>query len=166
MVKSGEIYINKSESSSPPPPTEKAREIKKLEKLVSGTQKLIYEVKSVWPFQLFPDRLIIDESKVTVVRRGLFYKRVIPITFDKLGTVKVNRSFLFASLEFDAKLFTHGPSAVTHLYPKEANMAKKYIIGLMQAVQAGIDLSKLSVEEVREKIEQIGSVEDETAYLF
>ena len=146
--------------------TQKQKELKKLDKLAKETNKVIYEISSVWPFQLFPDRLIIDESKITVVRRGLFFKRVLPITFDKIGTIKVNRSFMFASMEFDANLFTHAPSPLTHLYPKEANKAKKYIIGLMQAVNSGVDLSKLSIDEVREKLEKIGNIEDETAYLF
>lgn len=164
MAQNGTIYIQNQEKPASDGEKQKVRD--KLNRLVKGTQRVIYEVKATFPFQLFPDRLIIDENKVTIVRKNLFFKRVFPITYDNLVTVKVNRNIIFASIEFEVVRFAEPPTTMTYLKPAEADKAKRYITGLLEATKEGIDLTKLDINEVRRKLEQIGSPEDEATRLF
>ncbi len=142
------------------------KEVDKLGKLIDKTNSVIYETSSVFPFQLFPDRIIIDENKVTIVRKDLFFKRVFPIMYEDIITVRVNRSFLFASMEFEVKRISKKPRPIEYLKPKDATMAKKYIMGLVEAKKANIDLSKLTTQQIKEKLEEIGKARDEAETLF
>jgi hypothetical protein len=159
------IYINRNHAAKTPVPEAK-EEVKKLNKLVIETNRVIYELTQVFPFRLFPDKIIIDENKLTIIRRGLFYKRVTPIPYDRLVTVRVNRSFYFATIDFEVFRFAEDPPPINYLSPKEANAAKSYIMALIQVTQQGIDLSKVPIEETKTKLLQIGSPENEAAHLF
>ena len=142
------------------------KEFDELGKLIDKTNTAIYEISSVFPFRLFPDKIIIDGNKVTVVRKSLFFKRVFPIMYEDLITVKLNRSFLFAAIEFEIKRISKKPRPISYLRPKEATLAKKYIMGLVEAKSAKIDLSKLSTQQIREKLEEIGKADEEVETLF
>lgn len=143
-------------------------ESKKLSDLASETNDVIYEVKSVFPFQLFPDKLVIDTNKITIVRKELFFKRIIPIAYEDLITVMVNRSILFASIDFDVKRLdrSHSPRPINFLWPRKATLAKKYITGILTAKKAGVDFSKLTATQIRKRLKEIGSGSEEAETLF
>lgn len=165
MADKGTIYLN-----SPPSQLRQSSNVVKdnikLDKLVREKNIVIYELSSAFPFQLFPDKIIIDENKVSIVRKELFFKRIFPIMIDDILTVKINRSILFASLEFDIKRYEENPSPTTYLWPKEASLAKRYIFGLVQAKRENIDLSALSTKQLKRKLLEIGRASDEADTLF
>lgn len=146
--------------------TEEKEEIDKLEDLVRGSGEVIYEISSAFPFQLFPDKIIIDKNKVNIVRKDLFFKRVFPIFHKDIMTVKVNRGILFATMEFEIKGYETNPGPVTFLWPYEATRAKQYILGLMDAKKEKVDLTKVSAEKVKKKFREIGEAKDDTETLF
>ncbi len=170
MTSSGTVYIDqppkKSTKFKKQADPETKRELNKLDKLVSGSNRIIFELKSTFPFQLFPDKLIIDENKITIIRRNLFYKREFPISYDNLSTVKVNRNMLFASMEFEVIRFEEPPANLNYLPPQKAAKAKRYISGILQAKKEGVDLSKLDLTQTRNKLEQIGSSKEEITKLW
>lgn len=141
-------------------------EIKKLDKLADEAGEVIYELSSVFPFQLFPDKLIIDKNKVTIVRKELFFKRTFPMLIRDIRTVKVTRGILFASIEFEIRGYETNPRPTNYLLPHEATKAKQYILGLMSASRERVDLSKVPTKEAKRKLKKIGSAEEETETLF
>jgi hypothetical protein len=164
MANGGLLYVNEEEkdkrtskdkSASAEPP--KKAVIKELDKLVKTAGRVIYQTQSIFPFQLFPDKIIIDENKITVIRQSFLIKREYPIGYDKLVTVKTNRVGGLSSLEFEVERFAQDPRPITHLKPNDADTAKKYIIGLMQVAESGIDLSALNLDEIKKRLEEIGS---------
>lgn len=168
VVNRGTVYV---ESETPRQSQEREvgeviREVDKLGKLIDKTNSIIYEISSFFPFQLFPDRVIIDENKVTIVRKELFFKRVYSIMFEDILTVRVNRGIIFAAIEFKVKRFGQNIRPITYLLPKEATLAKKYILGLIEAKNAKIDMSKLNVFQIKDKLEEIGQTGEEAENLF
>ena len=165
MATTGTVYINNHRNQKKQAGPDK-KELQKLDKLVTESNRIIYEVESAFPFQLFPDRLIIDENKITLIRKHLLFKRVYPIPYDNIATVRVNRTILFASLEFEVTRFTDPPSTLTHLNPSKAAKAKRYITGIMQAKKEDIDLTKLGLNDLRTRLEKIGGSANETIKLI
>jgi hypothetical protein len=145
---------------------EAIKESRKLDDLVQETSEVIYEIQSIFPFQLFPDRIIIDHNKITIIRKDLFFKRVFPIDYSDILTVKVDRSLVFASIVFEVKRLDQNPRPITFLSPREATIAKKYITGILTAKKAGVDLSKLGSIETKKRLKKIGTGEDEAETLF
>ncbi len=162
MADNGTVYIK-----TVPDPQSEANEVaEKLGELVSKTNNIIYEISSVFPFQLFPDRIIVDENKVTIARKDLFFKRVFPLMYEDILTVRVNRGLIFAAMEFEIKRARLNPRPITYLWPKEAANAKKYIMGIIEAKKQKIDVSKLTAGQIRETLEEIGQAEEEAENLF
>ncbi len=165
MTKKGTVYINE-----PPSEVKTRNEAKKeaheLEKIANKSSHVIYQVSSVFPFQLFPDRIIIDENKVTIIRKELFFKRLYSIMYEDLITVRVNRGIIFAALEFEVKRIEVHLRPVTYLNPSKATEAKRYIMGLIEAKKAGLDLSQLNERAIRLKLLEIGNTQEEVDSLF
>ena len=168
MARKGTVYIENSipKEAEQREVGEVIKEVDKLNKIVTESNHIIYELSSVFPFQLFPDKVIIDENKITIARKELFFKRVYSIMYDDILTVRVNRGILFAAIEFKVKRFGKNIRPITYLSPKDAAMAKKYIVALVEAKKAKIDMSKLSVDQIREKLEEIGQGDEEVENLF
>lgn len=138
----------------------------KLNTLAKETEAVIYDIASVFPFQLFPDKLIIDKNKVSIIRKSLFFKRIFPILYEDIRTVKINRSILFCAIEFEIRGYEQNPGAVTHLWPKEASKAEKYILGMTKANRAEVDMTKLPVNKIRGVIKKIGETQEDVERLF
>jgi hypothetical protein len=143
-----------------------AQEIEKLKTLAEETDTVLYQISSVFPFQIIPDKIIIDKNKVTVVRKWLFNKHIFPMLYENITTVKVNRGLMFASIEFELLGFEENPGAITFLWPEKAGKAEHYILGMIKAKREQIDLSKLRPGQINKHIEKIGSSEEEAKHLF
>ena len=145
---------------------EAKKETAKLEKLADRAGSVIYELSSVFPFQLFPDKIIIDENKITIVRKEIFFKRIIPIMHRDILSIKVNRGILFAAMEFEVRRFHPNPRPISYLRPAEAAQAQKYIMGLVEARRAKVDLTKVPIHKEREQLEEAGMGQDDSETLF
>lgn len=162
MKKSGTILVNPPKKFEP-----KTKETEKLDELVKESSEILYEVSAVFPFQLFPDKVIINTTKVTVVHKGLFFKHIFPILIRDLNTVKVSRGILFASLSFEIKSFEENPEPVSFLWPDQAGKAESIILGLLSAVRAeGVDVSKVPLKKVKKSAEKIGASTEKPENLF
>ena len=153
MKKSGTILINSPDQKD----TTKNKEIEKLDVLVEESNKILYEVSSVFPFQLFPDKIIVDSNKVTIIHKWLFSKYTFPILIEDLQTVKLSRGLIFASLSFEIRRFEENPGPVSHLWPEKAAKAEKIILGLLSAKRGGLNVTKIPSKEFKKKIEKIGT---------
>lgn len=163
MAKRGTVYIETSvpKEAEQREVGEVIKEVDKLNKIVSESNHVIYELSSFFPFQIFPDKIIIDENKVTFARKELFFKRVYSIMYEDILTVRVNHGIIFSAIEFKVKRFGKNIRPITHLSHAEASLAKKYIVGLIEAKKAKIDMSKLTVDQIRAKLEEIGQTDED-----
>jgi len=140
------------------------RETKKLDELVTETAKTIYEISSAFPFQLFPDKLIIDSNKITIVHKRLFFKHIFPIILRDLNTVKMSRGLVFAALSFEIRSYARNPAPITHLWPEQAAKAESIIIGLLSVKHEQVEdvrYAKLPRKKIREKVEEIGNTKED-----
>jgi uncharacterized protein YfeS len=69
-------------------------------------------------------------------------------------------------MEFEIKRYEQNPRPVVYLIPSEAALAQKYIMGLIQAKRENVDMSKMTREQIMDRIEQIGGGRDEAETLF
>lgn len=161
MVKKGIIYIDR-----PVDTPDNTEEEVKLNNLAQETDEPIYEIGSVFPFTLFPDKVIIYKHRVTIVRKDLFFKRVFPMLIEDIRTVRISRSIIFATMEFEVVGYEENPRPVTTLNPTDAIKAQKYVVGLIRAKRENIDLSAISNDTVRDKLEEISAEETEAAKIF
>ncbi len=129
----------------------------KLEKLVSKSAEILLEIESVFPFTLFPDKVIITEEKVSVINRNFFYSESVKSVLGKdIAHVDVDTNIFFATLTIIDKYFTQDPIMVNHLHKGDALEARRIIQGMIVTSHQEIDITKIDAPDIRYKLEQIG----------
>lgn len=166
FVNSGEIVeeetIPKQEIPEDSAITKAREELKKIKEArnklseLADKSTIIFQTQSAFPFQLFPDKIIVELDKITIVRRSFAMKNVFPILLDNLNSISVTRGFFFASLSFEITGYETNPGDIEFLWASDAAKAKRIIMGLVNARKQGVDVSKIPLEELKSDLEEIG----------
>lgn len=136
---------------------EETKETKKLDNLVTGSVRVLLDIRSIFPFDFFPDDLIIDEVKVSVFTKFFFWsKEVRSIEFKDIFNVSVQQGLFFAKLEIVDRYFSQQTIVVDFLTIKDAMKARRIIQGMIIAHKEDIDLQAIPVKKLNRKLERIG----------
>lgn len=134
------------------------KEKSKLQKAEIKAHRILFRAKAVFPFDLFPDEIVIDENKVDLVYGIFFFSRqVISVSINDLnGAISVTNLF-FGSLQLEIRGYDHNPLPIRYLWNHEAERARRIINGLVACWKQQIDTSSLNLKSALAKIENIGS---------
>lgn len=131
--------------------------VEKLDRLVVQSSRVILDIRTVFPFNFFPDDLIVDETKVSIHTNFFFYsKEVRSIDFKDIFNVVVQQGVFFATLEIVDRYFSHQVIKVKFLKKKEAIVARKIIQGMIIAKKEGIETHSIPMGELIKKLSKIG----------
>ncbi len=138
-------------------------ESQKIDTILAKSEPVLFEASAVFPFDLFPDRLIIHPDKVSLIYHIFFFsEQVFPMFIRDLKNVAVGTNVLFGSLLFELQGFEKNPPKLNYLKVSEAIKARRIITGLIAFNNERIDVTKLSTEELAEKAEEVGKARNET----
>lgn len=133
---------------------------KKVSEIASRSDNVLMKIKAVFPFDLFPNTVIIDANKVTVIDSIFFASETVTsILLEEITDVVVESNFFLAKLNIT---YSHHPLkpeyyAVPALKKREALRAKEIIQGLLVLrISEGIDLSKLQPDDIVKELTRIG----------
>lgn len=127
--------------------------------LHTSSDKILLECSAVFPFQLFPDKIIIDLHKVNLIYKYLPWSHTTQsIYIDDVAEVDISTGLFFATIKITDKFFTHVDNKITFLKKSDASRARRIIQGLIVIIREKIDIDRLSDEQLVAKIEDIGSV--------
>jgi hypothetical protein len=129
----------------------------KLENLVKKSEQKILEISTVFPFTLFPDRLVITEEKVSVIHQIFFYSEQVRSVLGKdIANVTVQTGIFFATLTILDRYFAEDPISMHFLKKSEALEARRIIQGMIVTGHQGIDITKINIPDIGKKLEVIG----------
>jgi hypothetical protein len=155
---SGQTPFKKTPAKISPPPTQAAASTeKKINTLVKEAQEVIFRTKSVFPFDLFPDEIIVTRTKIDILY-GVFFssREVFPIMLESMHSVTVVNDLFFATVDFRVTGFNDYPTPVKFLPIKDAIKLKRIIMGLIMCKKQSIDVSQIPLNELRVKLEELG----------
>ena len=143
--------------SNPPHPSTYSKAARELDKLAKGSARIIFSAKTVFPFNFFPDELVVDETKVSLHTSYFFYtKQVRSIEYRDMFNVIINQSLFFANIEIIDRFFSKESIKVDFLWKKDAILARRIIQGMMIATKRNISIDKMPLGELLEKLIRIG----------
>jgi hypothetical protein len=137
-------------------------------KTITARQDIeILRAKGVFPFNLFPDTLVIDTTKVTLVRKQLFATEYIAtIPLKDLSDVNVQTVLFLGTLMIRYMPQSNTPGMnepvnikIPNLHRYDAIRAKNILKGALVAKAEEIDIAKLSPDEVVDVLEKFGHSE-------
>ena len=137
-----------------------SEELGKLDHLHKRATTRLFTCTAIFPFDLFPDTLVIDHNKIDIIYRTFFgHNHTVSIPIERLNYVGVNSVLFLSTLRFETKGLEQNPAPLSMLPTRAAQYAKNLIFGLMAAEKNGIDLSHLSRGDILNKLIEIGRVE-------
>lgn len=116
---------------------------------INSTNEVLLRIKTLFPFDFFPDEIIVDRYKINVIKSDFFLsKRTITIPLSSSIGVKVNSGPLFSQVEiFDPD----GGQVTIHLENVPNQAAEKFrelVQGLVVAIRYGVNLTEMNKSEL------------------
>src|SRR3989344_42951 len=70
----------------------------KFQELVQQSDKVLFRIRAVFPFDFFPDEIIVDVNKVNIIQNSLLSKNMHSVFIKDISDVVVQTGILFACL--------------------------------------------------------------------
>lgn len=126
-------------------------------KVDSISHEILFRSRTVFPFDLFPDTVIIDREKFTLVQRFFFFTaKIISVPMRDILSVEVDIGPFFGSLHLTSRYFFTNPQAIKFLWRKDALKLQRLLQGSIIATERGIDCSPLNRIQLETLLENIG----------
>lgn len=139
------------------------QQVQKLDDLVSQSERILYTTSAVFPFDFFPNKLIVDELKINIVNWEFFWaEQVKSIMIKDIVTVTVETGPFFATLVLtDRTASTNSDTptntnTIKYLWKHEAARARRIIQGLKISAEQKVNVTAMKTTELVAKLEEIG----------
>ncbi len=135
------------------------KNLQKLDSLANESQHTLLKIKAVFPFNFFPDEIIIDETKVSIIRKLFFFSNQIrSVAHEDILNVIVEYHIFFATLGIVDRSFIQQPISINYLKKNDAILARCIIQGIIIAKKEGVDFNMVTVKDLVQKAKRIGEV--------
>lgn len=157
--KRGQEKIRAEEKVQEKQPESKEKATEEIEELIEHSEKPIFELSTIFPLDLFPDKLTIDINKINLLSSEFFASgRVHSVMIKDVGDVFIDTDLFFAKLTIIDKGFTENSISLKYLKKKDASKARRIVQGLVVANEQKIDLSQFTPEDLATKLEELGKI--------
>src|SRR5258708_7258477 len=140
-----------------------------LVEIPTPTARILYKTSGIFPFDLFPDDLVIDEVKISVVTHHLLSRTVNSVLIKDITDILLYTNPFFGSIlitggEYQGleptKKNPKGPLKIKFLPPNESRLARRVIMGLVIFSDEKIDSSKMTIDEILQKSQEFGKTKE------
>lgn len=138
---------------------EEEKDRERFENLLDRGTRVLYKLKSVFPFAFFPDTISIDREKVTLKLTEFFFASEIrSLHIRNISHVIVDTGPFFATVTImDRSLVSELTTVVIpFLWKGQALRARRIIQGLMIAHKERIDMEKIPERNLKKRLEDLG----------
>lgn len=129
-----------------------------LEEVVRRSSEVLTSANTVFPLTLFPDTVIVDRAKVTIIRRDFLWSSdTISFRIEDVLNVSATVGPLFGSLTIASRVMsTTDHFQIKHLWRNDAVYLKHIIQGYVIAQHNGIDVANLSKDDLIKTLSSLG----------
>ncbi|MDP2637773.1 MAG: hypothetical protein Q8P26_01785 [Candidatus Levybacteria bacterium] len=131
------------------------RDKRQTEEMVRKSNREVFSISTVFPWQLFPTTIRIQENKVSFIFRQFLSSQEQDVDIKDISNTHIELSFFFAKLKVISNTFANQPVIVDSLRKKDAQRARMYIQGLQLFNQKNIDTSDYEIKELIQKLEEL-----------
>lgn len=132
------------------------REVDKqtVDDLVKKSNRYIISISSVFPFNIFPNTINVEEGRVTFIFRQLMSSQSHSIDIKDISNVFIESSLFFASIQIVSRTFIQNDKKIGYLNKKKAYRIRRVIEGLRILANNNIDTSNYEISELIAKTEE------------
>ena len=130
-----------------------------MEGLVKKSNRILTSISSVFPFDIFPNVINVEEGRITIITRHLLSSEVHSVDIKDISNVFINTAIFFSQLVIISKTFEENEIKIRNLRPREAVYIRRIIEGLRTFEKNQIDTSHNTVEEILAKLKELSTTE-------
>ena len=123
--------------------------------LVKKSNRLIVTISSMFPWDLFPSTIEVEEGRVTFRFRQLFSSQSHSVNIKDISNVFIESTIFFSSLQVVSRTFVQNEIKIGKLHKKKAEKVQKIIEGLRTFTENNINTSNYEIHELIAKIEEL-----------
>lgn len=133
-------------------------EADRLKKAVKYSHEVLGSASTVFPITLFPDSIIVDRTKLSIIRRDFFWtSNTISFQIEDILNVSCGIGPVFGSLTIASRVMsTVDHFQVNYLWRNDAIFLKHLIQGHVIAKQSKLETDQLTREEMVETLCELG----------
>ncbi len=125
---------------------------------VQTRRDTILQVKTVFPFMLFPDSLEVDRQKVIITHRKFFgVAQIINIQISDLQAIEADVGPLFGTVLITTRQFENPIHKIYMLSRSDALKVQNVLQGFVSANKQNIDETKIESQKLTRLLKQAGS---------
>jgi hypothetical protein len=138
--------------------TKKMKDDEDLEEVLVRSNQVLASAKSVFPWTLFPDTIILDRTKLTVIRRSFFMTEdVMSIRIEDILNVSATVGPIFGSITIATRVMSSTDHFTLNHFLREDVMHLKHLIqGYVIARHNNIACDHLSYDELIHTLRELG----------
>lgn len=138
------------------------RQTDHLRKVVKESSEVLGSARTVFPLTLFPDSVIVDRSKITIIKRDFFWtSRVISIQIEDILNIEAGVGPFFGSLNIASRVMSSVDHfRIDYFWRDDAIFLKHLIQGYVIAKHNKLDISQLTKKELIETLTGLGEDTD------
>lgn len=151
---------NSSQQNFPDTIRNRLTQLRNIYKITDKSYAVLLKIKAVFPFDFFPNELIIDFHKVSVCYNEFFFSSSIQsISYKDIADVTIDTNPFFATLKIINRISVKSSVVIEYLKKNEAIHARKLILGLLVLDREKVDVSSLDDFQIIPEIEQLGETD-------
>lgn len=129
-----------------------------LDNLVKKNDRCVITISSKFPWDLFPDTIKVEESRVTFVFNQFMSSQSHTVDIKDISNVFIQSSFFLASLQIVSRTYIQNDIKIDFLDTKKAEKVKRIIEGLRTLINNNIDTSNYEICDLLDKLEELHSI--------
>ncbi len=128
-----------------------------VEDMVNASNRILLRISSVFPWDLFPTTIVVEETRITIIHRQLFSSQVHSVDIKNIANIFIDTGILFAQLTIVSNTFAENQIIIDRLWKKEAILMRRIIEGLRMFISHDIGTTNYSIEELIGKLKELST---------
>ncbi|MBI1863251.1 hypothetical protein HYS00_03980 [Candidatus Microgenomates bacterium] len=137
----------------------RASDTHKMNDLIRKSNRSIASISSMFPWDLFPNTIDVEESRITFIFRQFLASQSHSLDIKDISNIFIETSLFFATLQIVARTFVQNDIKIGHLNKKDATEIRTIIEGLRTLNENQIDTSNYQITELLSKIHELHAAE-------
>lgn len=128
-----------------------------VEDMVSNSNRILLRISSIFPWDIFPTTIILEETRLTIIHRQLFSSQVHSIDIKNISNIFIDTDILSAQLTIVSATFAQNQIIINRLWKNDAILMRRIIEGLRMFVGKDIDTTSYKVKELVDKLKTLST---------